>query len=564
MLKSLRISSFALMESLEIELGSGLNALTGETGAGKSIIIQALSALLGEKLDETVIRTGADSASVEGLFTVSAEMAGKLRQAGLDVTDELIIKRRIGRSRKQAAYMNNSLVSQNVLRTTGEQLVDLHGQHEHQSLLNVANHLDLLDSFAGLGADRKAFGAALQEYQTAVRDLDSVTKGFDELKNRADLLAFQISEIERARLEPLEDETLRKEKALLDSAEKRKQLAEQLARLLYDDENSILGRLEPGLKGLAELVRYDPALAHLASDAEKARAELDDVYRSLRDYRDHVDFSPERLEQVIERLDLVTRLKKKYGPTIEAVQSSCAEARKEQASIDCSVERVSAIRTRVSQTRTDMAQKAAVLSGKRAQIFTTLAREIERQLKELGMEKARFKVVNRPVPDPAGPVNCGGQNFRVNEAGIDNIEFYISPNPGEEPKPLRRIASGGEISRIMLALKTVLAESDKVPIMVFDEIDVGIGGKVAESLGKKLARLGSIRQIICITHLSQIAKYSDTHFLVSKEVKAGRTYTRIRRLDDQARTMEIARMLSGERITDKTIAHARELLDEKR
>ncbi len=556
MLKSLRISSFALMESLEIELDSGLNALTGETGAGKSIIIQALSALLGEKLDETVIRTGADAAVVEGLFAVSAEMAAKLRQAGLDVTDELVIKRRIGRSKKSTAYMNNSLVAQNDLKTAGEQLVDLHGQHEHQSLLKVANHVDLLDSFAGLEADRRAFGSALQQYRMATRELDSATKGFDEVKNRTDLLAFQAAEIEKARIEPLEDEALRREKAQLDSAEKRKQLADQLSRLLGDDENSLLERLEPVLKGLPELVRLDPALDHLGSEVDKARAELDDVYRSVRSYRDHVDFAPEQLEQVVERLDLIARLKKKYGPTIEAVQGFARQAREELAAINNSEERVSALRARVAQARTEMAQRAAILSGKRTNAFAALTRAIEGQLKELGLEKARFTVVNRPEPDPGG--------FRVNDTGIDNIEFYIAPNPGEEPKPLRKIASGGEISRIMLALKTVLAENDQVPIMVFDEIDVGIGGKVAEALGKKLAHLGSMRQIICITHLSQIAKYADAHFLVSKEVRAHRTYTRIRRLDRPARTMEIARMLSGESITDKTIAHARELLNGKR
>lgn len=552
------------MENLEIEFGQGLNVLTGETGAGKSIIIQALSALLGEKMDETVIRSERDSADVEGLFKINRQLVDRLQQAGIEADDEIVVKRRIGRSKRQSSFVNDSMVSLGFLKELGEKSVDLHGQHEHQSLLNVDNHIHLLDSFGNLLEEQKQCQVLYREYLTLNTKLTEATNAYNRLKDQFDLLSYQLTEIEKANLAIGEDDALKKEKELLDGSEKRSEIAGHLVKVLYDDEDSILAKITTLNRALNELVRIDPTLDRLNEEGEKAQVELDEIYRRLFDYREKIDFSQTRLEEILDRLDLINKLKKKYGSTIDEVLNYSKKTKDSLSNISCSEDKLNSMRQEVEQIKTKISESAVGLSRKREKLFTPLAKEVEMHLKELGMEKARFVVVNRPAKDPQGLVQKDGEHYRVSDSGIDLVEFHIAPNPGEEPKPLRKIASGGEISRIMLALKTILAENDQVPIMVFDEIDVGIGGKVAESLGKKLSNLGRARQIICITHLPQIAKYGDDHFQVTKEVKAGRTFTRIKPLNREERIAEIARMLSGDKITDKTLAHAKELLSEKR
>jgi DNA repair protein RecN (Recombination protein N) len=565
MLKELVIKNYALIDELGIEYEPGLNILTGETGAGKSIIIGALSALLGERVDYDTIRTGAKNAEIEGAFTITTEAVKAVcQEAGIEPADDtLIIRRKLEKRGKTTNYVNDTLVGVSILKKVGDRLVDIHGQHEHQSLLSVDLHREVLDDFAKLRPVRDSLKALYHSYLDQTQVLKNLEEEIRRKKERQDLYQFQLKEIDEANLKSVELDELAGEKALLETAEKRSRLSQELKTLLSDEEGSVLSRLAESERRLEELAKIDPALKTYFELVKTVSLQADELWRALVAYQEKIEFSPERLEQINERLFLIDTLKKKYGRTIAEILALRDKIAEELSSIEIDESRITVIARDLTRLKQSLAEIALNLSSDRSRTKSILEKQVEAELATLGMPKARFFVGMKMAEDPEGLYESEGKRFRLNELGIDQIEFLFSANPGEEPKPLRKIASGGELSRIMLALKGVLTEADRIPVMVFDEVDVGIGGRIAEAVGKKLAALSTSRQVICITHLPQIAKYASRHFKVEKEVKGGRTYSKISKLDKKERVQELARMLGGEKITDTALRHARELLDEK-
>ncbi len=566
MLKELIIKNYALIDDLGIEYAPGLNILTGETGAGKSIIIGALSALLGERVDYDTIRTGAKNAIIEGAFTVTDKPIKDLcQEAGIELIDgTLIIRRKIEKHGKTANYLNDSQVGVAVLKKLGDRLVDIHGQHEHQSLLAVELHLEVLDDFARLAPMRAGLKTLYHRYLEKNQELKNLEEEIQRRKERQDLYQYQVKEIDEANLKPSELEELAQEKSLLETSEKRTRLSQELKELLSEQEGSVLTRLAESERRIEELAKIDSAFKPYLELVKTVSLQADELWRVVVAYQEKIEFSAERLEQINERFYLIDKLKKKYGRDINDVLAYRDKIAEELASIEIDSGRIEEIKKELAEIRTQLAARAVQLSSKRNTAKTVLEKQLEVELNTLGMPKAQFFVGMKQMEDPAGLYESEGKRFRLNELGIDQIEFLLSANPGEEPKPLRKIASGGELSRIMLALKGVLTEADRIPVMIFDEVDVGIGGRIAEAVGKKLALLARSRQVICITHLPQIAKYATRHYKVEKEVRGGRTYSKITKLDKKERVKELARMLGGERITETTLRHAQELLEEKK
>jgi len=565
MLAEIRIRNYALIEDLTIELSPGLNVLSGETGAGKSIVIGALSLLLGDKPDTDMIRTGADTAQVEGRFDVNKRLAGEC--SGLDIpiaeddTPQLLLRRRTERNGRGAAYANDSGITVAALQKLGDRLVDLHGQHQHQLLLKPEVHLDILDEYAGLGPERQKFAEQFHAFEAASTELARIEKELTERKARRELTEFQLKELSGAQVKPGELEELNNERELLQTAERRFTLVRQLEELLSEQEGSIIGLLGAAGKALAELAELDPNLAERRPVLTEAQAGADDLWRELVRYRAGIEFSPERMEAVNARLFLIEKLERKYGLTAAELPTFEAGLKAELDSIEVDSSRRDELAKELTGLKRDLATGADALSRKRGRARSELERRLKDEFEVLGMGKAALSVSLARVPDPNGVYERDGECFRLTPAGVDTAEFLFSANPGEELRPLRKVASGGELSRIMLALKSVLSQADPVPTLVFDEIDVGIGGKVAEAVGKRLSRLARARQVICITHLPQIAKYADRHLLVSKSTRGGRTLTAIRPLDAEGRVEELARMTSGTAVTSVSVAHAREMLE---
>lgn len=566
MLRELIIKNYALIDELGIEYEPGLNILTGETGAGKSIIIGALSALLGERVDYDTIRTGAKNAIIEGAFTVTQKSFKDLcQEVGIELpAGALIIRRKIEKHGKTANYINDSQVGVATLKKLGDRLVDIHGQHEHQSLLAVDLHLEVLDDFARLGSQRAELKALYHRYLEKNQELENLEEEIQRRKERQDLYQYQVKEIDDANLKPSELEELAQEKSLLETSEKRTRLSQELKELLSEQDGSVLTRLAESERRIEELAKIDTAFKPYLELVKTVSLQADELWRVVIAYQEKIEFSAERLEHINERFYLIDKLKKKYGRDINEVLAYRDTIAEELASIEIDSSRIEAIKKELGELRAHLAARAEQLSSKRNKAKTVLERQLELELNTLGMPTAQFFVAMKLTEDPAGLYESEGKRFRLTELGIDQIEFLFSANPGEEPKPLRKIASGGELSRIMLALKGVLTEADRVPVMIFDEVDVGIGGRIAEAVGKKLAALARSRQVICITHLPQIAKYATRHYKVAKEVRGGRTFSTITKLDKKERVKELARMLGGERITDTTLRHAQELLDEKK
>jgi DNA repair protein RecN (Recombination protein N) len=562
MLAELRIRNYALIEDLTVEFGPGLNVLTGETGAGKSIILGALSLLLGERPDTDMIRTGADSATVEGRFEAVSKSGTELERAGIEPAGgTLILRRRIERTGRGAVYANDSGVTVSALAAVGDRLVDLHGQHQHQLLLRPEVHLDILDDYAGLGQERRAFAAAFHELEAAEAELARLDRELSERRARRDLTDFQLKELADAHVRPDEPEDLHRERELLQSTERRFSLVRQLEELLSEREGSIAGLLAGAGKALAELAALDPGLADRKQGLAEAQAVADELWRHLVRYRETIEFSSERLDEVNGRLFLIEKLERKYGVPAAGLAELEGRLRDEIGRIELDGTRRDELSGRLSEMRGRLSSAADVLSRKRGRARRRLEESIRDEFSALGLGRAGLSVSITRTSEPGGVYECDGQGYRMTEAGVDSVEFLFSANPGEELKPLRKVASGGELSRIMLALKGVLVQADPVPTMVFDEVDVGIGGRVAEAVGRRLSRLARSHQVVCITHLPQIAKYAETHLLVSKSSRGGRTQTGIRQLGEAERVEELARMSAGATVTRTGLAHAREMLE---
>jgi len=562
MLKELQIKNFAIIDQLRVEFGPGLNVFTGETGAGKSIVVDALNLALGERASMDLIRTGSPEAVVEAAFALNSHgpsaISGILSEQGIEAQqgEDLIVRRVISSSGKNKVYINGSLANLAALSAIGAHLADIHGQHEHQSLLSLERQLDMLDSFGGLVKLRDEVAGLYHTLQGCRTELAGLEAGEREKAQREDLLRYQNNEIEAARLKEGEDEGLANEQKLIVNSEKLSTVAHAADEALYSSEGSVLAGLRKAIANVRDIAAIDARLSAMLELLESGRAQIEEAAREISSYAERVEFDPKRLEELGDRLDLIQKLKKKYGATIQEIIAFGEQAAAELARIERSGEEMERLRKEIAGLISGITVKARELTKKRKAAASDLEKKVEAELAQLGMKKTLFTV--RITQEP-GDDTTDGQ--KIGPRGADRIEFLISPNPGEEPKSLIKIASGGELSRIMLALKTILVEGDSIPTLVFDEVDAGIGGAVAEEVGKKLKRISYKRQVFCITHLPQIASMATSHFGVAKSVKKDRTSTEVRLLDKNERVDEISRMLGGKTITEAVIKHAEEMIE---
>jgi DNA repair protein RecN (Recombination protein N) len=576
MLTELVVDNFAIIEHLELKFGPGLITFTGETGAGKSIIIDAVEALMGERADATFVRSGSERAMVEGVFHLPPATRQPLieilrREDLLDGPDYLTLGREIRNNGRSVARVNGRSVNASLLREIGEFLVDLHGQSEHLSLLRVNQHLGLLDSYAEAanlrqaGASmielRRAYQTIFQRLQQIARELEQLRRSEQDSARRSDMLAYQINEIEAARLKTDEEGALRDERNRLANAEGLASAVQE--SLLALDEGTpeapaatdLLGQVVHALNGLA---RLDPSQSALHDSAQAIFDNLSDLSRSLRLYLEEIEFNPKRLDQVEERLALLHTLKRKYGDSIPAILEFAEKARAELDSITHAGERIEELEKERSKLLPQLGQAGMALSQLRKTAAEQLSRTIETELIDLNMTGAQFMVDFQTHPDADGVSLEGGQRLAYDANGLERVEFLIAPNPGEGFKPLAKIASGGETSRLMLALKNVLAQADQIPTLIFDEIDQGIGGRVGTIVGQKLWSLARAHQVLCITHLPQLAAFGDQHFQVQKLVSGERTTTQVKDLAGEARVLELAQMMGD--VSEGTLHSARELI----
>jgi len=547
MLRFLRIRNLAVIEAVEVEFESGFNVLTGETGAGKSILVEAVGLLLGARASADLVRTGEPLATIEAIFD---EAAGR----------ELIVRREINSQGRSRSFIDGALATASALRELSARLVELHGQHEHQVLLDPLAHLPLLDDYAGAAEIASAVASTWTRLKSLRDELERSRMDAREKSARLDLISFQLGEIEKAAPTTGEDEDLSATRQVLVSADRIQRLCEESYATLYDRDDAVLAGLGGVWKRIGELATIDPQFAPYVESREAIKSQLEDLAFFLRSYADGIDASPARLQQVEDRLALLERLKRKYGPTLHDVIERRRVLAHERDLLTGVGERADDLLKSLETATVEYLSKAQELSRRRRTAAVHFARDMEGLLDELAMARTRFEVRFND-----GELPESGWS----ERGIDNAEFFVSPNPGEDLRPLARIVSGGELSRVMLALKTLantkpgsMFESDTaVRTLIFDEVDAGIGGRVADVVGSRLQALGKRFQVLCITHLPQIAARGDAQFLIEKSIRGSRTVTRVERLDQEGRIEEIARMIGGASISEQTRASARELLD---
>jgi DNA repair protein RecN (Recombination protein N) len=563
MLRELSIRNLAVVEEAVVPFAPGLNVLTGETGAGKSIVVDALLLITGARAQLDWIRTGADTALVEAVFEIdpTGPVAALLDEAGHHPGDgQLVVKRELARSGRHRAFVNDGAATVGLLERLGELLVELHGQHEHQRLMEPARQLLLLDRFAEADDRRERVATLVHRWEEARAALDRLRGEMREGARQEDLYRFQLSEIDDLRLRDGEEDELRAERSRLQHAERIVAGLQETVGLLYEEPQSATARLTRAATLLRDLSRYEPDAAASIEALEGAQAYLEDVVGRARALRDRAVFDPERLEQIDARLDAIVKLKRKYGDSVAAILAH----RQEVATALDRITRHDAIAEEMERAVAEAAAaagtEAAPLSAARTRAAERLERLVQKEIRGLGMEHGRFRVALRREPAAAGELAAGPEGWRVGPRGAESVELLLSANPGEDLRPLAKVVSGGELSRVMLAAKTVLAAADDVPVLVFDEVDAGIGGRVADVVGQKLAASAAGRQVLCVTHLAPIAAYAGQHLLVEKRVARGATRTTVTRLPAAARVDELARMLGGERVTEASRRHARELL----
>lgn len=563
MLARLYIKDFALIEEVEIEFGSGLNVITGETGAGKSILMGALYSILGGPASADLVRGGADRCLVEGLleFSDSDPALARLQVLGCPLEDgQLILRREIRASGRSRAFVNGLAVPLKKLRQIGGALVDLHGQHEHQSLLDVGQHVSFLDAFGGLIARVETVAQHYGRYRDREGLLKQLRRERQGLVDEEELRLFQLREIRQLAPEPGEEERLENELQVQENVETLMQISTELCDTLYQADGSIVEQLGKARRQLDHLLEIDLSLGDQAAALEGLIFATEDLASLLRTYAQKLEIHPERTDQLRERLDGLRRLKKKYGGSLERVLLLAGELEERENRSGELDEEIDASGAEVEEALLQFSLSCLELSAARQQTAGELSRAVERGLRALGMPQVVFHVELRADADADGLVERDGRRWRADEGGLESVEFYISPNAGEDPRPLARIASGGEISRLMLVLKEVIAEKDTVSTLVFDEIDTGISGRIAAAVGKKLRALSASHQTIVITHLPQIAGLAEQHFSVRKRRLRNRTVTEVHRLEEQERAEEIAHLLAGETVSDSARQHAQEML----
>lgn len=552
MLRYLRIRRLAVIDAVEVEFAPGLNVLTGETGAGKSILVEAVGLLLGGRASGDLVRTGEDAAAIDAIFESGGE--------------EVMVRREITAQGRSRAFVNGELTTAGALKDLSARLIEIHGQHEHYTLLDPETHLALLDSVGGLQDLQAATAEAFVRLRSTAQELSAAHKAISDRAAREEFAAFQLAELDRAAARRGEDEELAATRQVLASAERIERLCQEGYAALYEQDGAVLASLGAVWRRVSDLASIDPRFQPFLDARDGIKSQLEDLAAFLRRYRDDIDASPERLQEVEERLALLERLKRKHGPTLDEVIAKRDALQAELALLAQGEERIAELDARHRAARSDYLVAAEALSAARKTRAMDLARDVERQVAALAMEQTRFEVRFGP------PLS----EDQWTASGYDRAEFYLSPNPGEDLRPLARTVSGGELSRVMLAIKTLAATSRfgfsqaaerpasaAAPGLIFDEVDAGIGGRVADVVGRKLRVLGSAFQVLCITHLPQIAACADAHFLIEKTVDGGRTHTSVVKLDERGRVEELSRMLGGAGITDQLRASAREMLVER-
>ncbi|MGO8787892.1 MAG: DNA repair protein RecN [Terriglobia bacterium] len=564
MLREIHIQNYAVIDNLAVEFGPGLNLLSGETGSGKSILVDALGLALGGRTSSELIRTGEDRALVTAVFSAEgkAPWADWLEEFGVAKSDDgdLILRRELQAGGRSRMLVNDQPVTSAAVRSLARGIVEMHGQNEHVSLFARDAQLSLLDQFAGIGSELEAVRALHTRRRELEQELEGLSYNEQERLRTLDLLSFQVRELEQAKLQSGEDAHLEEERRILSNLEKIRAAASSAFAELYEDEGAAISRVAAAARQLDELRRYDAGIAPEIEPLASARATLEDIAAFLRDYVAHLEANPARLEEIEDRLALIDRLKRKYGGSVEAILAYAAEVRQNLAGLEHADERRESVRKDLAKAAAEYRKAAEALSEKRRDAARRLVKLVREELAQVGMEKTRIEVHFESAPEGQGGA-----------AGIDEIEFRISPNVGEELRVMEKIASGGEISRLMLALKTVVGQArvgrgargarHTDITFIFDEIDAGIGGRVAECVGQRLKRLARDTQVLCVTHLAQIACFADRHFYVEKSARASRTVTTIKPLSgEKERAEELARMLSGSQITDAVLQHAAAML----
>ncbi len=572
MLDELTVKDFGIIESITWRLAGGLNVITGETGAGKSLVVDAVEALLSGQVHEEDIRHGSDEARVEGVFSVERGGGEKalreiLAEKGLEADeDALLIICQFRRQGRVAPRVNRQAVSRSILQNVGAALIDIHGQSQHLSLLNKDQHLDFLDAYAHTQELRHTFSMSVSELHHIEREIQSLYRDEHELSRHIDLLNFQIDEIRRAELLEGEEEELQKELTVLNSAEKLKAASYEIYGIIYGDDGasgslSAVDRVNEALPVLKQVAEADASMQAKLGDLEEMVHGLEELARELRTYGENLDYDPQRLEEVQNRLELIRTLKRKYGDSIPEVLAFLEKSERELDGLTNSGERREQLELKREELKKEMGALAAQLSEKRIKAAEKLAATVKKELGELGMGRVDFSISVTQAPSSEGMPLPNGQCLRFAASGIDDVVFMASTNPGEPPKPLDKIASTGEISRFLLALKSALAEADTIPVLIFDEIDIGIGGRSGEIIGRKLWGLARHHQVICVTHLPQIAAFADAHYNVSKRTEGDRTVSSITTLKNKERFNELAMMIGGPGYTENALKAAGELIE---
>ncbi|MBC7690410.1 MAG: DNA repair protein RecN [Methylotenera sp.] len=553
MLETLKIKNIAIIDSAEITFKAGLNILSGETGAGKSIIIEAISLILGSRANIELIRSGCDEAVVEGLFSTKniSWINARLEKLGFESdTGELLIKRSVNRNGKHRIYINGSLGTLSALQELCQDLIDLCGQHEHQSLLKPVTQLDLVDRYGGLAEDSRAYSRIFSQFKSLKRERDELSTAEAERLRKSDFLQFQLNELAEANLQPQEDETLHAEKILLQSGESRVQTAEAARDMIEAEDSGAMNVLRAALMKLRALNQIDDRVTPIRESLERGIAEVEDCSLAIHRYLSSVDMDPERLQTVQERLSLIADLRRKYGATVQEMLESQERLQKEYSELGEAGVRLEEIVAELVATETKLMKNGRKLSASRKKVSDLLAKSVTGELKDLKMGDAKFMI----------ELNPKGDLDSWTSHGADGIQFVVQTNKGEAARPLGKIASGGELSRMMLAIRRVIADKGGIGVYLFDEIDAGIGGQTAFEVGRKLRSVAKHNQVICITHLPQVASFAHHHLSVRKASKSDRTATEIVELSLKERKEELARMLGGPQLTKKSLENAAELL----
>ncbi|MEJ5285055.1 MAG: DNA repair protein RecN [Brevinematia bacterium] len=560
MITRLSIKNYAIIDNLELEFNEGFSVFTGETGAGKSVLIGAIGLLLGEKCDSTVIRTGEEKAIIEGEFLVKNEsILQKIRDLSIDIDSSLIIRREISNQGRNRVFINGLLEPLNKLEEIGEWLVDIHGQHDHQLLLQQKVHLNILDSYGCLEGEIKNFAKNYLLLKEKMDNLKFLLENQNRLEEERVFLELAYKEINEMNLLENEEEELTELLKRMENGEKISRSLREAKNILYDDEKNVSGNILKALNSISSVENFDNRYVELTQILEDALAKVDETSHLISDYLKELDFDENEMEKVIDRLENIKDLKRKYKKnTVEELISYAKECGEKLRFLENKEEDIDKLKKDIDELKKIVLEEAMSLSKKRQSVGIDLSKKIKEELKFLGMEKSDFVVDIKYVKDENSPISINGVSVKIDEKGIDRVEFLITTNPGEEPKPLRKVASGGEISRVMLALKAIFAKSDPVETMIFDEIDVGIGGVTANNVGLKMAEISKGKQLFVITHLPQIASKAENHFYISKFVKDNKTSTTARLLRKEERVNEIARMLGGE--SETALKHAEEML----